>query len=413
MSAVQSMRAGIGIVVLASTLVVAVVAGAARGLETPEQTVGTSQLDQILLGRRIVVSHGCGDCHGGGPDPSAEGWLAGGDPLPVSGMELHPPNLTPDDETGIGRYTDRQLFNALRFGLRPSTTPDIEMTSARPGVGNHPGQPDYLAPAMPWTSWRHMSDAELRAVIAYLRHAVRPVRNAVTPNEKPPHGWTEHFAESNIGPYPLVAFPTANEELRREDRRENVLRGRRLVASLGCSDCHGGVGNPAASGWMVGSRSETNTGNGRPVGPFEEVIDMGQFKVAARNLTPDNVTGIGRFSERQIFNALRYGLRPGETEDVEITSTVPGQGNHPQHPKYLAPAMPWLAWRHLTDQELHDIASYLLYGLKPVRNRLPDSEGPPDFWASAYSQVSPYPAAPFPTQRERAPSELPPELHRE
>jgi hypothetical protein len=56
MSAVQSMRAGIGIVVLASTLVVAVVAGAARGLETPEQTVGTSQLDQILLGRRTVTA---------------------------------------------------------------------------------------------------------------------------------------------------------------------------------------------------------------------------------------------------------------------------------------------------------------------------------------------------------------------
>ena len=62
-----------------------------------------------------------------------------------------------------------------------------------------------------------------------------------------------------------------------------------------------------------------------------------------KNLTPDNTTGMGRFSERQIFNSLRYGLRPEETADVEITSSTPGQGNFPANPHYLAVPMPWPA----------------------------------------------------------------------
>ena len=85
------------------------------------------------------------------------------------------------------------------------------------------------------------------------------------------------------------------------------------------------------------------------------------------NTLPDATTGLGRFTERQIFNALRYGLRPGETPDVDITSTTPGQGNYPATPKYLAPPMPWPAWRHMSDNELKAIAAYLKRGLKPVK----------------------------------------------
>ena len=129
------------------------------------------------------------------------------------------------------------------------------------------------------------------------------------------------------------------------------------------------------------------------------------FTTRPRNLTPDNATGLGRFTERQIFNALRYGLRPEDTPDVEITSTVPGKGNFPLHPKYLAPPMPWTTWRQLPEQELWDIAAYLKRGLKPVVNKVKDSEGPPDFWASEYAKpvYGTNPAAAFPTANERRP----------
>src|SRR5512132_142299 len=102
--------------------------------------------------------------------------------------------------------------------------------------------------------------------------------------------------------------------------QEQIARGRFLVVSHACGDCHGGGSNPAAAGWLDGMRDTT-------IGAFH----VGPFVTRARNLTPDNATGLGRFSERQIFNALRYGLRPGETPDVVTTGITPGQGNFPQN----------------------------------------------------------------------------------
>ena len=185
--------------------------------------------------------------------------------------------------------------------------------------------------------------------------------------------------------------------------QEQVLRGRLLVINHDCGGCHGGFGNPEAEGWLAGMMGPEQEFK---IGPC--LVDPGAepcFLTRPRNLTPDNTTGTGRFSERQIFNALRYGLRPGESPDVEITSSVPGEGSFPQNPKFLAPPMPWPAFRHMSDQELWDIAAYLKRGLQPVNNRVEDSEGPPDFWASAYTveAIGTYPAPAFPTARERQP----------
>jgi len=175
--------------------------------------------------------------------------------------------------------------------------------------------------------------------------------------------------------------------------QSQVARGRYLVIEHGCGDCHStAVPSPLAEGWLAGL---ADTDSGFVVGPF---------RTRPRNLTPDNATGLGRFSERQIFNALRYGLRPGETPDVEITSNVPGEGNFPLHPKYLAPPMPWIAYRNMSDADLLAIVSYLRHGLKPVRHRVKDSDGPPDFWVGTYTvdKVGPYPAPAFPAATESA-----------
>ena len=175
-------------------------------------------------------------------------------------------------------------------------------------------------------------------------------------------------------------------------RQDQVAHGRFVVISHDCGGCHGGRSNPAATGWLDGVRDTING-----------VFHIGPFVTRAKNLTPDNATGTGRFSERQIFNALRFGLRPEETPDVEITSTVPGQGNFPLHPHYLAPPMPWPAWRQMPDQDLWAIAAYLKGGLKPSKNKVKDSDGPPDFWASEYTveKIGPNPAYPYPTVKEK------------
>jgi hypothetical protein len=184
-----------------------------------------------------------------------------------------------------------------------------------------------------------------------------------------------------------------------------VLQGRFLVLTHHCSGCHGGREDPAAPGWLAGEP------------PPNEAFVVGDctishpdarpcFHTHPRNLTPDMETGLGRFSERQIFNALRFGLRPEDTPDVTITSMTPGKGNFPLHPHYLAPPMPWPAWRHMPDADLRAIAAYLKRGVKPVHHKVPESEGPPDFWAAEYAgalpkiKVGDYPAPPFPTANE-------------
>ena len=186
--------------------------------------------------------------------------------------------------------------------------------------------------------------------------------------------------------------------------KEQVLFGRQLVITHDCGGCHGGGSNPAAKGWLAGVMA-----------PFQE-FQIGAcsfsnptakpcFTTRPRNLTPDNATGLGRFTERQIFNSLRYGLRPEDTPDVDITSTTPSQGNFPATPHYLAVPMPWTTWRHMPEPELRAIAAYLKRGLAPFSNKVAESDGPPDFWASAYTDkaagTNPTPA--FPTANERQP----------
>jgi mono/diheme cytochrome c family protein len=198
-----------------------------------------------------------------------------------------------------------------------------------------------------------------------------------------------------------AANPSANRP-QTQDKQAQIIRGRQVVIEHDCGGCHGGGSDPSAKGWLAGS---TGPQMDFKIGPCAfDPKAMPCFNTRPRNLTPDNTTGLGRFSERQIFNALRHGLRPGETPDVEITGDTPGKGNFPANPKYLAIPMPWPGWRHMPDADLWAIAAYLKNGVKPVTNKVADSEGPPDFWASEYTvdKIGPFPAKAFPTANEKS-----------
>jgi len=380
---------------------------------TNDMRVAQGSQGQILLGRQLVLDHACSDCHGGDNNPASAAWLHGvvspiqefkiGPCYVTPGAQpcftTRPKNLTPDLETGIGKYSERQIFNALRYGLRPEETPDVEITSSTPGQGNFPVTPHYLAPPMPWIAWRHMPDQELWAIAAYLKRGVKPVNNKVPDSDRPPDFWASGMTVENIGAYPAPAYPTANERVA-ESSQELIARGRYNVISHDCAGCHGGA-DPTSKGWLTGVMDPQQEFK---IGPC--AIQPGAqpcWTTRPKNLTPDNTTGMGRYSERQIFNALRYGLRPEETPDVEITSTTPGQGNFPANPHYLAVPMPWPSWRHMADRDLWAMAAYLKRGLKPVSNKVADSEGPPDFWASEYTvaKYGTYPTAKYPTANER------------
>jgi mono/diheme cytochrome c family protein len=396
---------------------------AAPVVRTNKAQVAQGSRAQILLGRQMILEHACSECHGGMDNPAAQGWLAGvmtpdqefqiGPCAVTPGAQpcfiTRPKNLTPDNETGIGKFSERQIFNALRYGLRPEETPDVAITSSTPGKGNFPASPHYLAPPMPWPAWRRMSDEQLWAIAAYLKRGVKPVSNKVKDSDRPPDAWAgEYSTPQKYAPYPAVAYPTMNEQAVAAASRKLVMRGRDLVMSHDCGACHGTDAGPGAKGWLAG-----NTHSGPEYANPQQEFKIGPcalnpgaqpcFITRAKNLTPDNSTGTGKFSERQIFNALRYGLRPEETPDVTITSTTPGKGNFPTNPHYLAPPMPWTSWRHMPDADLWAIAAYIKRGVKPVKNQVMDSEGPPDFWASAYTPqaVGTHPAPAYPTVNEK------------
>jgi mono/diheme cytochrome c family protein len=75
-------------------------------------------------------------------------------------------NLTPDDQTGIGLWTDAVFIKAMR-------------------TGKHMGEGRPILPPMPWNFVADMSDDELKAVFAYLK-SLPPIKNAVPQPVAPP-----------------------------------------------------------------------------------------------------------------------------------------------------------------------------------------------------------------------------------
>jgi mono/diheme cytochrome c family protein len=130
--------------------------------------------DDVLARGAYLASIGdCGGCHTPsnpetGPDMSRP--FAGGSfgfSMPGLGV-FYPPNLTPDAETGLGKWSAEEIAAAIRTGVRPDGR--------------------ELAPIMPWRSYAAMSDEDVTALVAYLR-SVAPIVNQVPgpfgPSEAP------------------------------------------------------------------------------------------------------------------------------------------------------------------------------------------------------------------------------------
>lgn len=182
------------------TVYVALLAGALVAttftLAQPSPSPSAKKRPKALVerGQYLVTIAGCQDCHTpghfyGAPDMERElsgselGWKG---PRGVS----YPPNLTPDVETGLGRWTDEQIITAIRSGVRPDGTP--------------------LRPPMPWQSFSVMSNKDARAIVAYLR-SIPAVKHA-EPAALPPG------AEAK-GPVFEVPPPPAWDAPRRETQQ--------------------------------------------------------------------------------------------------------------------------------------------------------------------------------------------------
>jgi len=132
-----------------------------------------AKAQQIARGKYLATFGGCTDCHTPGyffGKPDMARYLGGsevGFEIPGLGV-FHGPNLTPDKETGLGGWTDKQIIDAFQKGVRP----DGRM----------------LAPIMPWQALGSLTPADARAIVAYLR-SIPAVKSKVPgpfgPTEKP------------------------------------------------------------------------------------------------------------------------------------------------------------------------------------------------------------------------------------
>ena len=117
----------------------------------------------IERGKYLVTLGGCGDCHTPGTflgHPDKERLLAGSEVgFAVPGLGVFPGrNLTPDKETGIGKWSTQEIVTAITTGKRPDGR--------------------ILAPIMPWMALSQLTPSDANAIAAYLK-SIPAVDNSV------------------------------------------------------------------------------------------------------------------------------------------------------------------------------------------------------------------------------------------
>ncbi|SEP34952.1 Cytochrome c, mono-and diheme variants [Rhodospirillales bacterium URHD0017] len=169
---------------------------------TPQQMKGL-----VERGRYLARAADCAACHtapGGAP-------LAGGLAFPMPFGTLYATNITPDAETGIGRWTRAQFQRALRDGVAPR---------------------GHLYPAMPYVSYRQLTANDTDAIYAYVMSRP-PIRQENRANSFP-----FDYVRPTLAFWNLLNLP-ARGFVPDTTRPNDWNRGKYLVDALGhCGECH-------------------------------------------------------------------------------------------------------------------------------------------------------------------------------
>jgi mono/diheme cytochrome c family protein len=182
---------------------------------------------------------------------------------------------------------------------------------------------------MPYSNYQNLPDEDLASIVVYLR-SLPPVRNSLPQTEIifPVKYFIRNAPQPVTGP---VGQPDISDPLK---------RGTYLVNLIGCANCHTPVDNHH---------------NSIPGMDFAggQILEGPWGKVASTNLTADP-SGIPYYNEALFIRTMRTGA---------VAS------------RELSPAMPWSAFRNMTDQDLAAIFTYLAT-LKPISHRV-DNTIPP------------------------------------
>ena len=224
---------------------------------------------QVERGRYLVMNVSlCWECHTpfGPTGPDMERLLAGGREF-IPGA-LSTPNLTPDPETGIGKWTDQQIFTAITKG-----------------IGHFDDEPEGepLFPIMPYYQFANMTPEDVTSIIAFLR-SVKPIKNEVPERALP------FPVPPPAKPLNYSSLPGANDD-----------PGKYLTSAAGvCLECHTRRVNPQDPASLDSTKYFAGG----------EEFPIPGLKVASANLTSDKETGIGNWTRQQIITALREGKNP-------------------------------------------------------------------------------------------------------
>lgn len=210
----------------------------------------------------------------------------------VGGLKMMTPmgaiystNITPDAETGIGRYSEADFARAVREGV------------AKDGRN--------LYPAMPYPSYAKVSDGDVRALYAYFMKGVAPVRQ---PNRESDIKWPLNMRWPLVFWNMVFLHKGAYEDKEGKDVAWN--RGAYLVQGLGhCGSCH----TPRGIGFQEKALDESGEVylTGAPVDNW-----------FASNLTGDRNSGLGRWSEADIAQFLKTGANLHAAAFGSMTSVI-------------------------------------------------------------------------------------------
>lgn len=212
-------------------------------------------------GKRLAVAADCVACHtapGGKP-------FAGGYPLSSPMGVIYSTNITPSKTAGIGGYTSEQFARAVRDGVTPDGT--------------------QLYPAMPYTSYSKMIDADVGELYNYFMHEVQPV-DATT--QETDLDFPFNIRSSMLGWNAL--FHSQKRFTPDPGKSAEVNRGDYLVNALAhCDTCH-----TPRNILMAAETSKPLAGGA-----------LGSWH--APNITSDKTSGIGAWSSDELVAYLRTG----------------------------------------------------------------------------------------------------------
>nr|WP_205520847.1 cytochrome c [Propylenella binzhouense] len=258
---------------MAALLVVSAVLGAAAWWLTAPQPLAAGALPphqaDLANGERMFWAGGCASCHAAkGAKGDERLKLGGGLALATPFGTFNVPNISPDPETGIGRWSDLDFASAMMRGVAPG------------GV--------HLYPAFPYPSYARMRIEDVLDLRAYLG-TLPPVAHRT-----PPHDLAFPYnVRRGIGlwkrlylhPGPVIELAGADGE---------VLRGRYLVEGPGhCGECHTArdvMGGSKLDAWLAGAPNPEGRGTIPNITPHEE--------------------GIADWSAKDIAYALESGFKP-------------------------------------------------------------------------------------------------------